>query len=355
MNKKYIGKVVIALVIALTMLLGACTPSENVATKTETVTVNQANTSVMTLANFVDIIARVRPSVVAISTEVSGYSLFGAYTQEGAGSGWIISADGLIVTNNHVVDGATTVTVTLEDGRTFSAKSIYTDSFSDLAVIKIDAQNLPTTKVGSSGSLRVGDWVVAIGNSLGLGISATKGIVSALGVTLPVSANEAIYGLIQTDAAINPGNSGGPLVNLAGEVIGINSAKIQEVGVEGMGYAISIVEATPILNQLIASGRVSRPDIGASLYTVDEYVAQRYGLPVSQGVLVTRVDKGGPSDSAGIKQGDVIVALENNTVASAQALVTALQSYKVGQKVQITLYHGNNKQTASVTLQDSSG
>ncbi|MBI4303929.1 MAG: trypsin-like peptidase domain-containing protein [Chloroflexi bacterium] len=200
-------------------------------------------------ADFVSVIAKVRPSVVAITTEFS-VSIFGRrFVQEGAGSGWIIDSNGLIVTNDHVVAGARTVTVTLEDGRTFPAVAIRTDPTADLAVIRINAQNLPALAIGDSSRLQVGEWVVAVGNALGLGISATKGIVSALGVSIS-SDGDTLAGLIQTDAAINPGNSGGPLVNLAGEVVGINSAKIAQVGVEGMGYAIGIREAKPIIDRL---------------------------------------------------------------------------------------------------------
>jgi serine protease Do len=210
--------------------------------------------SLSTMPDFVSVIAEIRPSVVAITTEVS-VSFFGRqFTQEGAGSGWIIDENGLIVTNSHVVEGARNVTVTLEDGRTFPAESVLTNSAADLAVIKINAQDLTALQVGDSSQMQVGEWVVAIGNSLGLGISATKGIVSAVGVSVTTSLGESLADLIQTDAAINPGNSGGPLVNLKGQVIGINTVKVSEVGVEGMGYAISIDEAIPILDGLIKKG-----------------------------------------------------------------------------------------------------
>ena len=205
--------------------------------------------------------AAVKPSVVAINTEVTITSFFGPATQQGAGSGWILDKDGIIVTNNHVVEGAKTITVTMDDGRTFTVnnKSVYTDSLNDLAVLRIDAKNLPALKLGDSSKLRVGDWVVAIGNSLGQGIRATEGIVSRKGVSLPVDQGQTLYDLIETSAAINPGNSGGPLVNMAGEVIGITSAKIADIGVEGMGYAISIDTATPIIQELVNKGYVSPP------------------------------------------------------------------------------------------------
>jgi len=350
-------KALVPSVLIVALLAGGCSSNGSGAGATTTATVtstSQVSTPVMTLADFASVIAAVRPSVVAITTEVTGYSVFGAYTEEGAGSGWIIDSNGLIVTNNHVVDGASTVTVTLEDGRTFNAVAVYNDTFSDLAVIKIDAKNLPAAKLGDSTSLRMGDWVVAIGNSLGMGISATKGIVSATGVSITESAGNTLYNLIQTDAAINAGNSGGPLVNLAGEVIGINSVKISDVGVEGMGYAISMEEASPILQQLISDGHISRPDLGASFYTVDASIASRYNLSVNQGALVTQVTRSSPADSAGLKAGDVITAIDGAAVTTAEGLQLLLQSYKVGQKVQVTYYRGSNKQTVSVTLTEAS-
>ena len=342
--------VILSLAIICVVLVSGCASGTTGSTVILTVTQTRATTPVMTLTDFSDVIASVRPSVVAITTEVSGYSVFGAYTQEGAGSGWIIGSSGLIVTNNHVVDGASSVTVTLEDGRTFPAKAVYSDSFSDLAVVKIDAQNLPAAKLGDSSTLLMGDWVVAIGNSLGLGISATKGIVSAKGVSVTESDGNTLYNLIQTDAAINEGNSGGPLVNLAGEVIGINSVKVSNVGVEGMGYAISIEEAEPLLQQLIANGHISRPDMEASFYSVDQAVASRYGLAVNQGALVTQVTRGGPADIAGIKSGDVITAVNGAAVTTADGLQLLLQTFKVGQQVSVTIYRGSGKLTLSVTL-----
>lgn len=214
-------------------------------------TLSSTSEPTLALPDFADLIAEIRPSVVAISTVTTMAGFFGrSFAQEGAGSGWIVDKNGLIVTNNHVVEDASSVTITLEDGRTFEAQSIRTDTAADLALIKIDAVDLPALAIGDSSSLKVGEWVVALGNSMGLGISATKGIVSALEVSLSGSPYQTLDNLIQTDAAINPGNSGGPLLNLAGKVIGINSAKVAEVGVEGMGYAISMEEAWPVIEKL---------------------------------------------------------------------------------------------------------
>lgn len=306
------------------------------------------------LPNFVSVISKVKPSVVAINTKIPALSIFGGnVTQEGAGSGWIIDSSGLIVTNNHVVEGAKSITVTLEDGRNFSADTVRIDTVTDLAVVKINAQNLPSAlKVGDSSKLQVGDWVVAIGNSLGQGISATKGIVSAMGVSVSAD-TETLYDLIQTDAAINPGNSGGPLVNLAGEVVGINSIKVSQVGVEGMGYAISIKEALPVINDLVTNGYVIRPWMGVGLYTLDRTVVLRYRLAVDSGVLVTQVAAGSPADVADIKAGDVITAIEGKDIASVDDLTHTIHGYQVGQQISVTYYRGNNKNSTMVKLAQS--
>lgn len=202
-----------------------------------------------------DVVAAVKPSVVSIDTEITVYIIGRRVTTERrAGSGWIIDEDGIIVTNYHVVEGAKTISVTLDDGRTFTVNpnTIAADPLNDLAILKINAQNLPAVDIGDSSALKVGDWVVAIGNALGLGVSAKEGIVSRLDISLTVE-RQTIDKLIETSAAINPGNSGGPLVNMRGEVIGITSVKIASIGVEGLGYAISINEAIPIIEELIAS------------------------------------------------------------------------------------------------------
>lgn len=213
-----------------------------------TITENQSSV----LPSIADVVALVKPSVVAIDTETT-YRIFNrSFTQEGSGSGWIIDESGIIVTNYHVIEEAGTIIVTLNDGRTFTVdpKTVVTDEQNDLAILKIDAGELPALKIGDSSALRVGDWVVTVGNPLGLGISAKEGIVSRLGVSLSVG-GQVLNDLIETSAAINAGNSGGPLVNMSGEVIGITSVKVSSVGVEGLGYAISINEAAPIVSELV--------------------------------------------------------------------------------------------------------
>jgi serine protease Do len=311
-----------------------------------------SNGQASVLPSIADVVALVKPSVVAINTEYTSYDIFNRpFTQQGAGSGWVIDEDGLIVTNNHVVEEADSVTVILADGRTFTAQTVLTDWLSDLAVVKVNASNLPAARVGNSDALRVGDWVVAIGNSLGMGISATKGIVSAKGVSISVSEGQTLDDLVQTDAAINPGNSGGPLVNMAGEVIGINSVKIAQVGVEGMGYAISSNTARPIIQQLVQKGYVVRPFLGVqNLLTVDQTVADFYSLSVDQGALIRGVLAGGPADQAGLQAGDVVVKFNDQDIADVNELLRALYASEVGQEVEITFWRGNSQNTTQITL-----
>ncbi len=307
------------------------------------------------LPDIAAVVARVKPSVVAINTRVPGYSVFtGSYTQEGAGSGWIIGEDGIVVTNNHVVQGAESVTVTLDDGRTFPAEMVRTDPLTDLAVVKIDAKDLPTATIGNSTQLKIGDWVTAIGNSLGMGIGATTGIVSGLGVSISVSAGQTLYDLIQTDAAINPGNSGGPLVNMAGEVIGITSAKISQVGVEGMGYAISSSVAMPIIEKLVKTGYVVRPWLGVEgLLTVDQSVQLYFRLGVDAGVLIRGVTAESPAAKAGLEPGDVVVAFEGKEVNTMEEVRQAIHDSQIGQGVAITFWRGDTQSDTYATLTES--
>ena len=306
-----------------------------------------------TLPSIADVVEEVYPSVAAISTEVVTLDIFRTpRTQKGAGSGWIIDKDGIIVTNNHVIEGAERVTVELSDGRIFEAdpKNIHADPLTDLAVIQIDATNLPAASVGDSAKLRVGDWVVAIGNPLGQGIRAKEGTVSGLKVSLDIDQGETLGDLIETSAAINPGNSGGPLVNMKGEVIGITSAKIAAVGVEGLGYAISTKTAIPTIEQLIKQGYVTRPWLGVTLYTVDQHVAMVNRLPVSNGVVVVYVKPGSPAAEAGLQQLDVITRFKGKEVTAAEEVINAIHNSNVGEEITITFVRGNETKTTSARL-----
>jgi len=306
------------------------------------------------LPDFASVVAKVKPSVVAINTEVVTYDVFNrSFTQEGAGSGWIMDEDGHIVTNNHVVQGARSITVTLADERTFPADVVGTDALTDLAVLKVDAQSLAGLAIGDSSRLRVGDWVLAVGNPLGLGISAKEGIVSSLEVSIQMSSVQTLRDLIETSAAINPGNSGGPLVNMAGEVVGITSAKISAIGVEGMGYAISMRAAIPIIEELVQKGYIVRPWLGITVCDVNPWLALQYDLAVTSGAFVTQVGQDSPAAIAGISPGDVIVRMGDEDISDAQRLIQMIHAQEVGGEVEIIFWRGEVNKTTRAVLAES--
>jgi serine protease Do len=300
------------------------------------------------LPSIADVVAIVKPSVVAIATEMVSYG----FTTEGGGSGWIIDESGIIVTNAHVVSGASSITVTLDDGRVIPVdmSTVAIDSQTDLAVLKVDVDgSLPAAAVGDSAKLRIGDWVVAIGNSLGFGTRATLGIVSQNDVKIGDELGQPLK-LIETDAAINPGNSGGPLVNMAGEVIGINEAKIEDVGVEGVGWAIASTDALPIIQELINNRYVVRPWLGVGTETVTPTHVFWYHLAVNEGVRITSVSAGSPADVAGLKTGDVVVSFMGVDITSDYQMVRAIHNAEIGQTVEIVYWRGNSKYTTHATL-----
>ncbi len=293
------------------------------------------------LPNIAEVVAMVKPSVVSINVQVPYQGFFGTSVEEGSGSGWILDDSGIIVTNNHVVEGATSITVTLDDGRVINVDngSVYTDATNDLAILKIDADNLTALEIGDSTSLRVGDWVVAIGNSLGLGVRATVGIVSQLDVSLQVENNITLYNLIDTSAVINPGNSGGPLVNLAGQVIGITSAKIVATGAEATGFAISMEEAAPIIQELVNNGYVVRPFLGVQgLITMDQAVANYYRIEMKEGVLVRGVMEGTPAEAAGLQAGDIISSIGGEKVTTFEELTRILYKSTIGEPLELSYW-----------------
>jgi serine protease Do len=356
---------VLVIILVLSGLSGCITITtpETTDSPTETLPVTTANpinpewtppemsTQTEELPSIADVVARVKPSVVAITTEVTVRDLFNRqFTQEGAGSGWIIDENGIIVTNNHVVEGASAITVTTDDGTNYTADidSLATDPLNDLAILKIDAEDLPALNRGCATELRVGDWVIAIGNALGQGIRATEGIVSRKNVSLPVDQGQTLYDLLETSAAINPGNSGGPLVNLAGEVVGITSAKIAQIGVEGMGYAISIDTACPIIEELVTTGYVVRPWLGVGLYTVDQIAIAQLRLSVEEGVVLLQVVENGPAYKAGLRENDVIVKIGDEDVVDVQEFTRILHASEIGESIEMTYWRGNNKSTVTV-------
>jgi serine protease Do len=289
------------------------------------------------------------PSVVSVISEMVVSGFFGRYTEYVAGSGILIDDKGYIATNNHVVEDAQSIYVELTDGRTFLANIVGTDSLSDLAVIRLNATDLPYVYWGNSSLLSLGEWVLAIGNALGEGITATEGIVSRLNVPVNVDGN-ILYGLIQTTAAINPGNSGGPLVNISGEVIGITSVKIVASEVEGIGYAISSNEAKPIIEDLIRYGRVTYPWLGVGVSTVTPLLAATEHLSVDRGALIADIVAGGPAEAAGLQTGDVIIRFADKEIVKLADLVQAIRGSEIGEEVDIVFVRGNDTITTSAQL-----
>jgi serine protease Do len=246
---RLVGYYLAAGLLALSIVLTGCSStSASIPSAVNGASNSNTPNSVLNMPSFADLIEAANPSVVEIDISATVRSGRRTVQQQGAGSGWILDANGTIVTNNHVVTGARTITVTTSDGKTFPASVINTDPVTDLAVIKISATQLKPMRIGDASKVRSGDWVLAIGNPLGEGLIATQGIVSRLGVNVPLSATQTYNDLIETTAAINPGNSGGPLINMAGEVIGITT--LAASGVQGMGYAINMTDALPIIQKL---------------------------------------------------------------------------------------------------------
>ncbi|MGK7923191.1 MAG: HhoA/HhoB/HtrA family serine endopeptidase [Trichodesmium sp.] len=262
--------------------------------------------------------------------------------EQGTGSGFIISSDGNILTNAHVVEGSTTVEVVLKDGRRLQGRVLGTDSVTDVAVIKIDANNLPTVSLGDSNNLQPGEWAIAIGNPLGLDNSVTVGIISATGrSSSDVGVPDKRVGFIQTDAAINPGNSGGPLLNQNGEVIGINTAIID--GAQGLGFAIPINNAQQIAQQLIKGGKAEHAYLGIAMQTLTPELKQELNrnfntniqLFTDQGVLVMQVVPGSPADKSGLKPGDIIQKIDNQTISESENVQQIVQNKTVGSLLEL--------------------
>jgi len=324
----------------------------------------QATTPVSLLPgnkSIVSIAEQVGPSVVPITSKVTVQDMFMNQTQaEGSGSGVVFSITKdsiLIMTNNHVVDGATEVLVGITDSLTLKAQLVGVDPETDLAVVKLDKSQVPAEQLakvkpatlGNSDNVKVGETAIAIGNPLGYSRTVTAGIISALDRKVDASLNR--LNLIQTDAAINPGNSGGALVNSNGEVIGINTIKIADTKVEGIGFAIPINSAKPVIDQLLTKGYVSRPYLGISGRNIDQEMSKLYEIPI--GVIVMEVLPGSSAAEAGVQKGDVLISFDGKTVTTMEQLIKLISDHKVGDKVQMKLIRtGSVKIEASVTLKD---
>ena len=302
----------------------------------------------------VEVVKLLRPSVVHISNDKTVTGMLNQLVpQSGVGSGVLLDNEGRILTNNHVVEGAESVTVTLSDGRSYPAQKVGTDPITDLAVIRIDAAKLNPARLGESALLEVGEDVIAVGHALGLkgGATVSKGVVSALGRTIEVDNQKSMVDLIQTDASINPGNSGGPLANSMGEVIGINTAIIE--GSNGIGFAINIDDAKVVVKQLIESGEVRRGFIGISPFNVTDSIREQIGLPVSEGVIIARVIEGSAAEGAGLRIEDVIVRLGEVEITNAGDLSKFLILNLPGETIPVEFYREGNLMTAELVLGES--
>ena len=289
-----------------------------------------------------DVVQKVRPSVVGVITES-----FQTYSTSSTGSGIILSEDGYIVTNNHVVEGGDSIAVTLDDGETYAAELIGTDVKSDIAVLKIDAQDLPAAEFGDSSQVEVGEAAIAIGNPLGLNGTVTAGIISAVDREIQVGSSNMV--LLQTDASINPGNSGGALLNEYGQVIGVNSAKISSEDSEGLGFAIPSNTVGPIVEELIDKGYVSgRPLTGISGRNVSALTAAFYNIP--QGILVDQVAPESDAAAKGLTAGDVIIGVDDIRVENISDACTLRDEHQAGDTMKLTFYRqdGRNQSTIRV-------
>ncbi|MGM9961185.1 MAG: S1C family serine protease [Allobaculum sp.] len=302
-----------------------------------------------------DVVAKLRPSVVEIATESvsSGNSIFGQYISQGAGSGVIYSADGYIITNNHVIDGASSITVKTMDGTEYPATLIGTDPQTDIAVIKIDATNLTPAAIGDSEAIQVGEATIAIGNPLGsLGGTVTTGIISAVGREITIN-NETMT-LLQTDAAINPGNSGGGLFDVSGNLIGIVNAKNASSEIEGLGFAIPISDVTNVIQELIENGRVtSRPVLNVTLQQVSDAAYFGQSSDLQPGVYIVQVVEGGTADRSGLKVGDRILSFDGQEITQSNEVKQILKKHAIGDQVEMVIERDGKQQTVVVDLENN--
>lgn len=320
-------------------------------TTKEQVISNLSSTSSTTLpATSISKVAdAVGPAVVGVENNVKTWT--GTTTTQGTGSGIIFDKSGYIVTNEHVIDGANSVTVTLPGGKQLNAAIVGSDARTDIAVLKVNSSNLPVAKFGDSTKVKVGDTAIAIGNPLGeeFAGSVTAGVISALNRTLQVDGKT--YKVIQTDASINEGNSGGALCNAAGEVIGINSIKASNA--EGMGFAIPTNVALPIIKALMKNGYISRPYLGISYSFIDSDTAASHNVP--EGAYISTVENGSAAAEAGITAGDIITEFDGIKITSESSLSDAILKHKVGDTVQLKMYRDGKYGTIKVKLKDSNG
>lgn len=377
MTKKKLTKLVCAAVASATLIFGGCAPvaeeensaTENIAaTGEENKSTENASKDIINTATnkasaaklsaesarntpVVQVAKNVGPAVVGITNKAIARDFFNRPVEmEGVGSGVIFRADGYIVTNYHVIEGAKEIIVSLSDGSTINGTLVGSDEMTDIAVVKVDAKDLPTAQFGNSDEIMVGEPVVAIGNPMGLEFqgSVTVGVISALNRTLEL--NDRRFSLLQTDAAISPGNSGGALVNFDSEVIGINSAKLAKTEVEGIAFAIPSNIVQNVINEIMEKGYVARPYLGVVLF--DKQTAARYGyqLNIDKGVYVYQISLDSPAGRAGFQRGDIILKIDDKEYNSASDIRNEIASRKIGDKIKITFDRDGKEETVEVVL-----
>lgn len=371
-ENRRVGSLVIAAFVMGVLLTGAVfyffpiLPSLATTQQAANAVVNPTGTGLIA-----DMVDKTSPAVVLIQTTVesrdSRYDAFfsdpffrqffgnrvpmdsGPRYSQGMGSGFIISKDGYILTNEHVIHGASKIEVAMS-GRDepVPARLVGSDAELDLAVLKINGEaNLPYLQLGNSDTVRVGEWAVAIGNPQGLDHTVTVGVISAKGRPIAVQ-NKQYKNLLQTDASINPGNSGGPLLNTKGEVIGINTAV--SATAQGIGFAIPTSTVKPVLDSLINQGKITRPWLGVYIQSLDQEIARQLHFNSTEGAVITSVVEGGPADNAGIAQGDILVQIDGNKVATAGDLTTTVGKKKPGDRAEVILYRNGKKLILDVLI-----
>jgi len=333
------------------------TPVANLVAQNKQVTLQENSATI-------DLVKKAGASVVSINTSSQVQSIFGLnQSQQGAGTGVIVTSDGLILTNKHVVEGASSFKITLTDGKQYDGKLVATDPSNDVAYLRVEATGLQAAELGDSDKVEVGQRVVAIGNALGqFANTVTTGVIS--GKSRPIEASdgsggtERLANLFQTDAAINPGNSGGPLLNIEGQVIGINTA-IAGQNAQNIGFAIPINEVKSTLDTVKTTGKIERPYLGVRYVMLTQAFAERNNLPIKEGALLRGDDQtlavisNSPAQKAGLREGDIITKIGDKDVNTKSPLSSVIVQFKVGQNVEIKYYRDGKEQTAKVTLEAS--
>ncbi len=351
---------VLSLALGLTLINPGCVLGTSQAPLTDSGWTFPADDEVLpNLPSNYEVWEKVSPATVSILTitKVTSHDFLRrphTIEVEGTGSGIIIDPHGYVVTNYHMIEDAQTIIVTLSNGRSFAAARVGEDPWTDLAVIKIEADDLPCVSFlrDSLGNLRMGDEVIAIGNTLSLpeGPTVTKGIVSYLGRSIGMDDGLVLYDLIQTDAAINPGNSGGPLVNMAGQVVGINNVVVAGEAIQNIGFSISTNLIIPVVESLIQKGCMLHPWLGIEMFTLTSDIAQESNLPLNKGVVIASVVQGSPADKAGLKKEDIIVRWGREKIENASQVQKRVRQCHIGEVAEITILRQGRKMGMRITI-----